>query len=124
MTLAIAGAVFCGEYLAQDGSVGIRTNVAAVAATRPLLAGVADHWRVSRVALVRGSHLFETIAGVPSGGLGRRGFPGPVWVVLVSVKDPCGRGGRNTTLTYVFEAENGNELVSSGIRCNAAGVRS
>lgn len=91
VTLAIAGAVFCGEYLAQDGSVGIRTNVAAVAATRPLLAGVADHWRVSRVALVRGSHLFETIAGVPSGGLGRRGFPGPVWVVLVSVNSGGGQ---------------------------------
>ena len=119
VTVVIVSAVFCGEYLVGDGSAGIDTKVEAVAATRPLLPAVASHWRVSRVALVREPHLFETVAGFPSGGLGRRGFPGPVWVVLVSVEDPCGRGGRDKTLTYVFEAASGNELVSSWIRCNA-----
>lgn len=92
MTVVIVGAVFCGEYLARDGAAGIDTNVEAVAATRPLLPRDTS-WRVSRVALVREPHPFETVAGFPSGGLGRRGFPGPVWVVLVSVEDPAAAVG-------------------------------
>jgi len=94
----------------------IATTQAAIAAVKPWLPHDADQLQLTRVVLVKEAADLPAVAPeLPPGGLSRKGFPGPVWVVVVRARYDCARGSQK--LVYVYEAATGAELIRSGFRC-------
>jgi hypothetical protein len=75
------------------------------------------------VILVREASALRAVAPqFPPNGLTPRGFPGPVWVVAVSVTVRCGSTPATRILRYIFDASSGEPLIVSGTRCGPAFV--
>ena len=82
---------------------------------KPWLPRNADQLELARVALVRDAADLAAILPEIGGVGGRKGFPGPVWVVVVRARYDCARGSQK--LAYIYEAANGRELLRSGFAC-------
>ena len=123
LALAIASSVASAAYmLTRSGSDGIDTAEVAVEATEPLLQSEIDDWRVTRVVLVRqASNLLAVTREIPPSGLGRGGFPGPVWVVIGSARLRCDTTSHRMRLMYIFEASSGRPLIVGGAGCHPFG---
>jgi hypothetical protein len=77
-----------------------------------------DHWGVSRVTLVREADALPAVApDLPPSGLTRDGFPGPVWVVVLSAELRCDSVHESVQRRYIFEASSGAPLVWGGGVC-------
>jgi hypothetical protein len=71
----------------------------------------------TRVVLVKEAGDLPAVApDLPPEGLTRKGFPGPVWVVVVWAR--CDRAPRSQKLEYIFEASTGAEIIRSGLSCD------
>lgn len=110
--------------VAQAGDAGaparyepgpIATTQAAIAAVKPWLPRDADQLELARVTLVKEADDLAAIDPEIGGVGGRKGFPGPVWVVVVRARYDCARGSQK--LAYVYEATTGRELLRSGFAC-------
>jgi hypothetical protein len=77
-----------------------------------------DHWSLTRVTLVlEADDLPAVVPEIPPSGLTREGFPGPVWVVMLSADLQCDSLHERTTVQYIFEASSGAPLIQGGGRC-------
>ena len=81
-----------------------------------------DHWSLTRVTLVReADDLPAVVPDIPPSGLTRDGFPGPVWVVVLSAELRCDSVRHQTQFRFIFEAASGRDLAWGGGRCAPGG---
>jgi hypothetical protein len=82
-----------------------------------------DDWCVTQVTLVReGDDLPAVAPEFPPSGLTRDGFPGPVWVVVLSADLECDSTHERVRFQYIFEASSGATLIEGGV-CPLGGLR-
>jgi hypothetical protein len=90
----------------------------AIEATKAELPERTTNWRATTVTLVQEARDIS-VAGhtFPAGGLTPDGFPGPVWVVVVTAKSACDGTSKIVRLPYIFEARSGRPVIVSATRC-------
>jgi hypothetical protein len=112
-----ASVALAGDAGARYESGRIATAEAAIAAVKPWLPSDAEELQVTRVALVKEAGDLPAVApDLPPEGLTRKGFPGPVWVVVVWAR--CDWAPRSHQLEYIVEASTGADIIRSGLSCD------
>ena len=117
MIAITASVALAGDAGARYESGRIATAEAAIAAVKPWLPSDADELQVTRVVRVKEAGDLPAVApDLPPEGLARKGFPGPVWVVVVWAR--CDWAPRSQKLEYIFEASTGADIIRSGLSCD------
>jgi uncharacterized membrane protein YgcG len=124
LTAAITASGTAAAYIgarAERSSLGeLATGAEALEAAMRKLPRDREYarWGLTRVTLVREADDLPAVVGdIPPSGLTREGFPGPVWVVVLSADLHCDTLHQRVTWRYIFEASSGRPLIEGGGVC-------